>query len=283
MIQRLFLSVGAMKAGTTWLRLQLAEHPEIFFTPEKEIHYFSDPKGELGPMTMASRVDRFKRVMSNLNSERINKRVRGNIAWYGRKYLANSINSKWYTRLFDGIEESQFAADFSNLYCLLDTDQWQLVRDTCNELRVVYTMRHPIKRLWSHLKFQQEFSGNSFDEFDASESRWKEMIAKSDIAPYGDYERALKNLRSHLNQDELLVMFFEDFRTSPEACLRQIEQFLGIREMERSEAKMASVVNSTTPSPIPKNLATAASDYHNYQVNAVAALRYKVPESWLSY
>eukprot|EP00493_Phyllostaurus_siculus_P000433 UN00435 len=36
MIDNLFLSVGAMKAGTTWLYEQLKNHPEIHFTPEKE-------------------------------------------------------------------------------------------------------------------------------------------------------------------------------------------------------------------------------------------------------
>jgi len=42
MINNLFLSVGAMKAGTTWLYKQLQYHPEIYFTPEKEIHYFAN-------------------------------------------------------------------------------------------------------------------------------------------------------------------------------------------------------------------------------------------------
>ena len=36
----LFLSIGAMKAGTTWLYAVLARHPALHFAMEKEIHYF---------------------------------------------------------------------------------------------------------------------------------------------------------------------------------------------------------------------------------------------------
>ena len=44
-MQRLFLSIGAMKAGTTWLYSLLESHPQIQFTPEKEIHFlFCSPR-----------------------------------------------------------------------------------------------------------------------------------------------------------------------------------------------------------------------------------------------
>lgn len=37
----LFLSIGAMKAGTTWLYAVLERHPALHFTPEKELHVSS--------------------------------------------------------------------------------------------------------------------------------------------------------------------------------------------------------------------------------------------------
>jgi len=37
-----FVGVGAIKAGTTWLHTCLAEHPEIFAPPTKEIQFFND-------------------------------------------------------------------------------------------------------------------------------------------------------------------------------------------------------------------------------------------------
>ena len=39
-----FLCIGASRAGTTWLRVNLAHHPGIWLAPVKEIHYFDEPK-----------------------------------------------------------------------------------------------------------------------------------------------------------------------------------------------------------------------------------------------
>ena len=33
--------IGAQKAGTSWLHHQLNEHPKIWTTPFKEVHYFN--------------------------------------------------------------------------------------------------------------------------------------------------------------------------------------------------------------------------------------------------
>lgn len=38
-----FLIVGAMKAGTTWLAINLKQHPQVFM-PDREIHFFNHPE-----------------------------------------------------------------------------------------------------------------------------------------------------------------------------------------------------------------------------------------------
>ncbi|MBK8815444.1 MAG: hypothetical protein IPN42_08040 [Methylococcaceae bacterium] len=45
MTKKIFLSIGAMKAGTTWLYDKLKEHPDIHFSYEKELHYFANRFG----------------------------------------------------------------------------------------------------------------------------------------------------------------------------------------------------------------------------------------------
>ena len=39
-MEKLFLSIGAMKAGTTWLYSLLERHPQINFTPEKKFTFW---------------------------------------------------------------------------------------------------------------------------------------------------------------------------------------------------------------------------------------------------
>ena len=36
-----FLGIGAQRAGTTWLYNCLNEHPDVFVSSAKEIHFFS--------------------------------------------------------------------------------------------------------------------------------------------------------------------------------------------------------------------------------------------------
>ncbi len=281
MIEKLFLSVGAMKAGTTWLRHQLADHPEIFFTPEKEIHYFADPDGDIGPMLLTQRVDRFKRVMRNVNAERLNDRVRGNIAWYGLQYLAGDVSPEWYEELFTKKQDWQYAADFSNLYCLLDASQWGLVRQLAKEIRVVYSLRSPIHRLWSHLKFHNVFAGLDAPNPNMSEADWIQQMNSPGILPFGDYSKALNNLQNNLHPHELKVMFFEQVREDPGSALMSIEEFLGIEKRAYSKQRLGAVINATAPSPIPENLRRAALTYHKQQTEAVKKMGLDVPEAWL--
>src|SRR5213076_2740873 len=37
-----FIGIGAPKCGTTWFSAQLEGHPQIGFTPDKEVYYFAD-------------------------------------------------------------------------------------------------------------------------------------------------------------------------------------------------------------------------------------------------
>ena len=134
MLDKLFLSVGAMKAGTTWLHHQLADHPMIYFTPEKEIHFFADPDGSNGPMQPSQRIERFKRVMRNVQPDGLNDRVRRNIAWYGKQYLQDKVSKDWYIDLFAPHKQGQYCSDFSNLYCLMNKSQWEQVRQTAKKI-----------------------------------------------------------------------------------------------------------------------------------------------------
>ena len=86
---KLFLSIGAMKAGTTWLYAVLERHPALHFTLEKEIHYFYhkyiNDRHLSEPRRLASARDRylFRFDPQNANIDRI----RGNLHW-----VANYLN-----------------------------------------------------------------------------------------------------------------------------------------------------------------------------------------------
>lgn len=281
MINKLFLSVGAMKSGTTWLQRQFIDHPEVFFTPEKEIHYFYDPDGKNGTLSRERRIQRFKRVVSNMPEDLINDRVRKNLSWYAFRYLADEVSPRWYKSLFSKCQKHQYAADFSNLYCLLTDEQWNVAESICKDIRVVYTLRHPLNRLWSHIKFQNLYGGREPLNASASVNAWKELMNAPGIRGHGDYDYILPRLIDRFDQNRLLILFFEDVRSDPAAAIHQIESFLEIKHRKYSDQRLNMVVNPTEKSEAPKNLRKAALGHHIYQAEAMTRLGLQIPKSWL--
>lgn len=280
MLERLFLSVGAMKAGTTWLNRQLADHPEILFTPEKEIHYFSEPEGKAHPMRLEDRVRRFQRVVSNVKPEGFNRRVRFNMNWYTRRYLSPKVNQAWYEALFAHREPGQWCADFSNLYCLLDADGWARVRETTEAVRAVYTLRHPLKRMWSHAVFHQEFAGKETDLSGWSKDDFERFFRQGREGAHCDYAGNLTRLRENLAEDELLVQFFETVRSAPHISLNAVESFLGIDVRRYRPGRLARQVNPSTPQAMPDAFVDYAAPVHEAQVKCLKAMGLALPDSW---
>jgi len=252
MIDNLFLSVGAMKAGTSWLYKQLKDHPDIYFTPEKEIHYFANATGIEKQLSRHNRILKFKSIME--------KYVRGNpmyisqnmdeLYWYANYAQSKNINNQWYESLFSLNNDKKFCADFSNLYCQMERDGWNRVRETAKNIKVIYTLRDPLKRLWSHYKFNMQWNKREDEMLDAGFEHFKMLIDKHWVN--ADYVRNSKLLKENLNSDELLILYFEDFREDPKKMLLEVQRFLGVREVEPEQTTLENKVNKTKDVDIPK-------------------------------
>ncbi|MEM7741562.1 MAG: hypothetical protein AAF225_12270, partial [Pseudomonadota bacterium] len=138
--EKLFLSVGAMKAGTTFLFGVLGKHPDIYFSPEKELHYFAHTQGlswrlqrpliasplkayrGIGPEAVLS--DEFRRLrLSTVMRKRYAgvknpKKLRTAVGWYVDRYMSNPIDQEWLNRVFERAK-GRWCADFSNYNALL--------------------------------------------------------------------------------------------------------------------------------------------------------------------
>ena len=73
-MEKLFLSIGAMKAGTTWLYSLLERHPQINFTPEKEIHFLAHNYLDKKYLTEDHRRHRAQTRLHNIGTSDLNAR-----------------------------------------------------------------------------------------------------------------------------------------------------------------------------------------------------------------
>lgn len=250
--ENLFLSAGAMKAGTTWLYRVLERHPELFFTPEKEIHYFyhrfvdSNILSETRRLTEAKNryIFRFEPETANID------RIRINLHWVSA-YLTNPVDDMWYRSLFAGQRRQTYRCDFSNLYALLPEAAWSRIAADSDKLRVLYTMRHPVKRLWSHVKFHLQvtqqtnvlstWTPKDFNKFARQPFLW-------DNAEYG---KALRNMKGGLPAESFKPIFYEDLHGDQKGSLAGIEDFLGIARFNYPEPLLSRRVNESVSHPMP--------------------------------
>jgi hypothetical protein len=259
---KLFLGAGAMKAGTTWLYGLLSKHPDIWFTPEKEIHYFAHLYTHEKPLTLERRMNQFKRFAAALKTEDYNPRwVRRRLDWFSR-WLMDPLDDDWYTGLFRGMKPSQYATDFSNLTCLIDDAGWQHAKSLAGELRVLYIIRNPLDRLWSHIKFHLHVTGQA-DKLETWSDDELIAFARSQfIWQNGEYGKRVASLTRNLKPHELMISFFEDIHERPVEWLDELCHFLGIPPLQHSKEAASKPVNTTEKNPMPQALRlTFAPDY----------------------
>jgi len=248
----LFLSVGAMKAGTTWMQRVLELHPEIYFTPEKELHYFAHAYMQDGaPLSARARLGRARHYVGIDPQADTPDDVRARLLWTAN-YLSEPIDDLWYRNLFAFRGQERWCADFSNLYAHLDAASWARVRQGVQRLRVVYTMRDPIKRLWSHAKFHSQFIGKA-DEV----ASWTPEIAETFLRrrfmwKHAEYGETVRLLREGVGQDDLRVFFFEGLHRDQRAWLHEVEDFLEIAHHDYPEERLSARVNESFDAPMPE-------------------------------
>ena len=127
LIENLFLCAGAMKSGTTWLYGVLDRHPSIYFSYEKEIHYFAHLHTSQIRLDDRNRLARTKHALQNFDPDRASAAaMRHKLLWYGN-YLSNPLDDSWYASLFSFRKGQKYCADFSNLYCHMHADGWNHV------------------------------------------------------------------------------------------------------------------------------------------------------------
>ncbi|MDP4556228.1 sulfotransferase [Halomonas meridiana] len=252
MIDNLFLSVGAMKAGTTWLYEQLKDHPDVAFTPEKEIHYFANVVGIENQLNYRSRLLKLKAVMEKYyhgNPSFLSEKV-DEIAWYAKYANKKEIDNDWYVSLFEGCEK-KYKADFSNLYCQMESDGWENVHLVSERVKAVYTLRDPLKRLWSHYKFHHKWVGKEDDVLKDGFSAFKETLKKPWFYKNMDYSGNLKRVESGVGKENLLVLYFEDFRENPQEESDKLCEFLGISKYTVDAGSKDKKVNATKDFDMP--------------------------------
>lgn len=281
LLGNLFLGVGAMKAGTTWLYAVLDRHPELLFCPEKEVHYFYHRYVDAAQLSEQRRLENAReRYLLRFDPAHANiDRVRQNLHWVSA-YLSGPVDDHWYRGLFQMRRHHRYACDFSNLSAHVPADVWPRIEAGCDRLRVLYTMRHPLRRLWSHTKFHLQVTGQlaALDTWRAAD--FDAFVRRPFIWDNAEYGRVLRNLRAGLTAEAWQAIFYEDIHADQRGSLAQIEDFLGVARFDYPAELLQRRFTESVQHPMPDFFADLFADDLARITDEVRAEGITTPDSW---
>ena len=277
-ISNLLLSVGAMKAGTSWLYMQLRGHPAIDATPVKEVHYFAHCHTPHKMLDFPMRVRQFQAATKWFPAHEPDK-TRGLLDWYGR-YLADPVDDRWFAGLFEDPQGPRWSAEFSNLGSLLGQEGWTHVHEIARQVRVLFTIREPLDRLWSHAKFHLQVSGMDDCIGSWAESDYRRFLESPEISDHRRYARTLKTLSENLSREEYRYFFFDGIAQQPLRLLREIEDFLGIDPGTYDLPALGERHNAGVRRAMPQEFVLAAEPLADAELELLDKNGIAIPEAW---
>lgn len=214
-----FVIAGAAKAGTTALYTYLQQHPDLYFSPIKEPHFFSS---DIQPAHF--RPEFYKNTVPDLTGYFSNDPL-------PERFQAFIRDPAAYQALFREASAQQLTGEASTtyLYSTVAASNLQAYRP---DAKVILILRNPVERAYSHylmaLKFG--FTDQSFQQaLRADKQQHPKGWGQSELfLELGCYAAQVQRFLRHFPQQQVFIAFYENLKDQPQWLLTQITDFLGV-------------------------------------------------------
>ena len=217
-----FLVIGAQKAGTTWLYLNLMSHPGVWVPPVKELNYLNQrfmPSAD--GWEGAMRLRRVREAKERMLADRAEPRLRASWQRAVEACDHEHLDDAAYCRIFGCAEPGLVCGEVSPEYALLPPEAVRHVARLNPALRILMILRDPLQRALSHISmaFRDGTIGDPSRGLSAELIRG--AIARS------DYPAAIERWRAALPTTSLHLLSYEQLRDEPLALLERACHALG--------------------------------------------------------
>ncbi|ARU01118.1 sulfotransferase [Yoonia vestfoldensis] len=236
--------VGATKAGTSWFYRLLHDHPDCALPAVKEAHYWdtfaaADRAKQLAAFDLRLqelRAARAEAVAADRgwqirNLDRRIADMTGLIAVLAGDRRDDVAYLDWLTQ---GRGTARLYADMTPNYATLPDAQLERMVTASPLTKVIYLIRDPLDRLWSHIRMQAHRQRQSHEIYEKKANnilfRMLNRGQETHILARGDYAGVIEKLRRVVPADRLMVAFAETLLT-PEGLAR-VCAFLGIAPVD---------------------------------------------------
>ncbi len=274
-----FVGVGVAKAGTSWFGHYFAAHPQVWFSPVKELHVFDQL---LVPEHCGVFTSRFDRRIERLqgrqvpHTERTAGLLDGSLA---RRSMveADSLDTTidLYRSFFSERSAGSVACgEITPSYSLLPAAGYQAMLEAYPDAKFLLVLRDPVDRFWSHLRFK---SGRQpgFDPIREFET----MLAASGAALRSEYDDLLERFLPAVPEAQRLVVFFEDvFVDGDDAPVKRVSDALGL---DYVTPDLGEIVKQSPSGSLPDEWAVLAARRFERAYAACIEAFGRVPDRWL--
>ncbi len=270
-----FVGIGAQKAGTSWLGKYFSGHPEICFSPIKELHYFD---WRFFPEDCGGWHKAFSKRL-----RKVERRLVGaddpageRMASLLRLRLEMADRPDAYLEYFEHVVRPKHKAfgEISPSYSMMPAAGFASMKRMLPNPKLIWMLRNPADRYWSQLRFtmRRKKGFSAADEF-------VKKLDDSQFVLRTDYARTLNHLFSEFNRDEVLVIFYEDLFLGDHRDdeVRRITDFLGV---SAHPANFEKRVNVSGEMVLDAQLRQKAVRRFAHVYRAVAEYFGDVPQSW---
>lgn len=160
-------------------------------------------------------------------------------------------NLDWYAGTFAAGRE-RIKVDVSPTYALLPRTAIRAIRDVNPAVKLIFLMRDPVLRAWSHAKHmcvysEGNFRGASLRVPEVQQEQWERNFIHDFPLASGTYASCLTRWLEFFPIDQIHVGFYEDVAREPGRLLERVCRFLGAAVFEWPEATLAQRVNEGWP------------------------------------
>lgn len=223
-----FLIIGAQKAGTSSLFQYLAQHPQVFASLEKEVHYFDT-------------------------------HFRKPLRWYQSNFpTVSEFDSK--------CREKRMLCGEASPYYLYHPLVPKRVKEQLPNAKLLVILRDPVERTYSHYKHEVAYKREKlgFKDALAAEPERLEGVEEALISgraerihahprySYVDRSRYTEQLQrwfEYFDREQFHIITLENLKRDPAATMKGVFSFLGIDNVNSIEYKVyyAATRSSSVP------------------------------------
>ncbi len=164
----------------------------------------------------------------------------------------------WYVSRFDQVGTTH-RGEATPPYAVLPVSTIRQIRELIPDLKVIFLMRDPVERAWSHARHCRRYGEANFYPTIPSttapdSSVWQENFAHDWPCASGDYLGQLRRWMTVFPQQQIFVGFYESITVNPHQLLADILHFLEIEETPFGQLPIHNRINPGVPAELPQPL-----------------------------